>query len=349
MEKTLAEIAKIVEGELIGDGAIRITGLNGIKEANEGDLTFLAHFKYISLAKTTKASAILVSKDVKLPAKALIRTENPSIAFSKIASIYNKLDAHQIVGIHHTAVVADNALIGHNVAIGPYVVIDQKSQIGDNTTIQAGSYIGHQTIIGKNTFIYPNVTIRERIHIGNNVIIHSGSVIGSDGFGFEEMAGVQTKIPQIGTVVIEDDVEIGANVTIDRARFDKTIIGKGTKIDNLVQIAHNVIIGENCIIVSQVGISGSVHVGKGAKLAGQAGIAGHLSIGEGVIVAAQAGVTKSVPPHTVVSGYPATVHDKAKKINALLHRLPIYVQTIKDLKKQVEEVQTKIKDILKRN
>ena len=197
--------------------------------------------------------------------------------------------------------------------------------------------MGQHTKVGKDCIIYPHVSIRERITVGNRVIIHNGTVIGSDGFGFAKLRGIHHKIPQIGTVVIEDDVEIGANVTIDRARFDKTVIGRGTKIDNLVQIAHNVVIGENSIVVAQTGISGSTVVGKNVTLAGQAGLVGHIRIGDNAIVGAQAGVTKSVPPNSFVSGYPARPHQLAKRINAYIQKLPELFKKMSQLEKKVNK------------
>lgn len=344
MRKTLTEIAKIVDGELAGDGSVVITGLCGIKEAKSGDLTFVANPKYFPLTEKTLASALLVPRDFTAVAKPIIRTDDPSIAFVKIAALFleDNLLEH-FMGIHSTAIIAPDARLGENVSIGPYAVIESKATVADNTIIYSGCYVGRKVTIGKDCLIYPNVSMRERIQIGDRVIIHSGAVIGSDGFGFVNVKGMHQKIPQIGTVVIEDDVEIGANVTIDRARFDKTIVGRGTKIDNLVHIAHNVTIGENCIIVAQAGISGSVAIEKNAVLAGQAGIAGHLTIGQGAIVAAQAGVTKSVPAFTMVSGYPAKPHDTAKKVNACVQRLPEYIKTINDLGKRLWDLENEVK------
>ncbi|MCD6134039.1 MAG: UDP-3-O-(3-hydroxymyristoyl)glucosamine N-acyltransferase [Candidatus Omnitrophica bacterium] len=343
MKFTLSEIAKLVRGTVVGDATIVISGISGIKEARRGDITFLANPKYLSLAKTTKASAIItsleVNGDIKKP---LIKTDNPSLAFAKVVSLVapNSIQCPQ--GIHPTALIAEEVKLGENVAIGPYTIIEKGAVIGKGAIIYGGCYIGHYSRVGDNTLIYPHVSIRERVEIGKRVIIHSGTVIGSDGFGFATVKGVQKKIPQIGTVVIEDDVEIGANVTIDRARFDKTIIGRGTKIDNLVQIAHNVIVGENSIIVAQAGISGSTVIGNGTILAGQAGIVGHIQIGEGAIVAAQAGVTKSVPPNTKVSGYPAKPHEVAKRVNACVQRLPFLYKRVKELEAELE----KLKQIL---
>jgi len=344
MQKKLHDIAQYLHGQVQGDEDVVITGISGIKEAREGDITFVANVKYFSLIESTKASAIIAPRDTKAAGKNLVLVDNPSLAFAKIASFVLGEQEHQIKGIHPTVIIAKDAIIGKNVAIGAYTVIEPKAVIGDDTVIYSGCFIGHETSVGSQSLIYPNVTIRERITVGRRAIIHSGTVIGSDGFGFAAIEGVHHKIPQVGTVIIEDDVEIGANVTIDRARFDKTFIGQGTKIDNLVQIAHNVVIGRNCIIVSQAGISGSVEIKDGAILAGQAGIAGHLTIGEGAVVAAQAGVTKSVPAHVFVSGYPAKPHDKAKKVNAALQRLPEYIKTINELKSKVAALEERLKN-----
>ncbi|MCK5012499.1 MAG: UDP-3-O-(3-hydroxymyristoyl)glucosamine N-acyltransferase [Candidatus Omnitrophica bacterium] len=345
MKKTLAEIAKIVDGEVVGDKDLVITGLSGIQEAKEGDLTFLANSKYIPFCKKTKASAIITSRDIEIPGKPVVRTDNPSLAFTELISAVTEGSPHLAKGIHQAAVIAEDAIIGSNVAIGPCAIIESKATIGDNTIILGGSYVGHNTTIGAGCLIYPNVTIREHVTMGNHVIVHSGTVIGSDGFGYIQIDGIHKKIPQVGTVAIEDDVEIGANVAIDRARFDKTVIGRGSKIDNLVQIAHNVIMGENCIIISQVGISGSVNIGKGAILAGQAGVVGHVTIGEGSVVYAQSSVAKSVPAQTQVSGSPARFHSKAKRVYAYTQRLPQYVKAIEELEEKVKEIEKRLKDI----
>jgi len=342
MQKTLKEIAGIIDGEVVGDADIVITGLSGIKEAHEGDLTFLANPKYLPFIEKTQASAIITSREIKSASKAIIRTQDPSLAFTKILSSFAPCETNHPKGIHPTAILGRNVKLGKNVAIGPYAVVENDVLIGDDTVIYANTYIGHNASIGSNSLIYPNVSVRERVCIGNRVVIHSGTVIGSDGFGFATIKGLHHKIPQIGTVVIEDDVEIGSNVAIDRARFDKTLIGKGSKIDNLVQIAHNVVIGENSIIVAQAGISGSTIIGKNVTLAGQAGLVGHITVGDGATVAAQGGVTKSIPPNTLVSGYPAKPHDVARKVNACVQNLPKLYNTISELKKRVEELEKRI-------
>lgn len=341
MKKTIKEIAVIVDGEIVGDENTVVTGICGIKEAREGDLTFVANPRYLPLMNHTRASAIITSKDVKSAPKPIIRTENPSIAFAKMVSLIAPNEVKRPTGIHPTAVIGDKVRLGRNVAIQPYVVIEDNVEIKDNTILYAGVYIGHHTKIGMDCVVYPYVIIRERVVIGNRVIIHGGTVIGSDGFGFSTVKGVHQRIPQIGNVIIEDDVEIGANVTIDRARFDKTLIKKGTKIDNLVQIAHNVIVGENSIIVAQSGISGSTVIGRNVTLAGQSGVIGHISIGDNAVVAAQAGVTKSVPANACVSGYPAKQHNLAKRINACVQNLPDLYKKVKMLEEEVERLKTR--------
>ena len=343
LQKTLNEIAKLIDGKVVGNGDILITGVSGIKEAAEGDITFLANPKYGPLMDKTRAAAIITSAEAQKTSKPVILTENPSLAFAKIISMFMPDDAGHPQGIDYTVVMGKNVTLGKDVAIGAYVVIGDNVTIGDNAIIYAGCFIGHHTKIGSNTLIYPHVSIRERISIGSRVIIHSGTVIGSDGFGFATIKGSHHKIPQVGTVEIADDVEIGANVTIDRARFDKTVIGRGTKIDNLVQIAHNVVIGENSLIVAQVGISGSTILGNNVTLAGQAGLVGHITIGDNAIVTAQSGVAKSVPADIMVSGYPARPFMTTQRVNASLQNLPKLFELVKELKKKVEELEARLK------
>lgn len=342
MRKTLREIAKLIEGEVAGDDSIVISGFSGIKEGGPGDITFLANPKYAPLLNTTTASAVIISKDLPAPAsKTVIRVANPSLAFARIISLIVPAETKRLKGVHSSALLAKSVKLGKNVAIGPYTVIEDDAQIGDNTVIYSGCFIGCGAKIGTDTLIYPNVSVRERTLIGRRVIIHSGTVIGSDGFGFVTVNGKQHKIPQVGLVEIGDDVEIGANVTIDRARFDKTVIGRGTKIDNLVQIAHNVVIGENCLIVAQVGISGSTVIGNDVTLAGQAGLVGHITIGDGAIVTAQSGVSKSIPAGAMFSGYPARPFNETQKSHAYVHNLPKFFDLVKELKKKIEELENK--------
>lgn len=342
MRKTLTEIAEMIGGKVVGDEHLVVTGLSGIQEAVKGDLTFVANSKYLSLASETKASAVILPKGLELEGIPFIQTDNPSLAFARVAAECCPQKKLLLKGVHSSSVIADNARLPASVAVGPLAVIEEGVVIGEDTVIHAGCYIGMETKIGKGCVIYPNTTIREFTNIGDRVVVHSGTVIGCDGFGYEKSDGRHVKIPQIGIVEIHDDVEIGSNVTIDRARFNKTVIGKGTKIDNLVQIAHNVIIGEHCVIIAQVGISGSVKIEDGVILAGQAGVAGHLTIGANAVVGAQSGVTKSVPANTMVSGYPARAHDEARKQYAAAARLPEQLKVINDLKQRIEFLEKKI-------
>jgi len=339
MKLTLGEISRLVGGELSGDPGVVIVGISGIKEAKEGEITFLANTKYSPLLVTTQASAVITSKEITSSSKPIIRTDNPSLAFTKVAEVLLAYKVRHPAGIHQAAVISAQAILGKNVGVGACAVIEAGAQVGDNTVIYPGVYLGHDSRVGRDCLIYSNVSIRERVRIGDRVIIHSGAVLGSDGFGFADVGGVREKIPQLGTVVVEDDVEIGANVTIDRARFEKTLIGSGTKIDNLVQIAHNVITGKSCIIVAQAGISGSTILGERVIIAGQAGIAGHCKIGDKAIVSAQAGVTKDVPAGVQVSGYPAKPHAIAKRINAFVQGLPQLHKQIKALEQKICRLQ----------
>ncbi len=343
MQKTLAELAKIIQGEVSGDKSVVIKGLSAIEDAQEGDLTFVSNPKYFPLAEKTKASAIIAPRSLKIKHKNVLYADNPSFAFDQVLSVFSESEVWSIKGTHPTAIIAKDVILGKDVAIGAYVVIENSTVVGDKTVIHAGTFVGPKTKIGKNCLIYPNVTIREDSIIGNNVIIHSGTVIGSDGFGYEQVEGKHKKLAQIGCVVIEDDVEIGANVTIDRARFNKTFIGRGTKIDNLVQIAHNVSIGENCIIVAQVGISGSVIIERNCILAGQAGVAGHLRIKEGSVVTAKAGVIKDFPAKSKLTGHPARPHLQFMRMMANVDRIPLYIKRIAELEKKIQKLEGMIK------
>jgi UDP-3-O-[3-hydroxymyristoyl] glucosamine N-acyltransferase len=337
-----ADIAQLLKGELIGDGGILVSGYSGIKEAKKNDLTFLSNPKYEPLLLDTQAGVILVPRQIACPGKTIIRVDNPSLSFTQAVNhLLKDAPDYKPRGIHPTAVIAPGAKLARDVAVGAYTVIEDGTQIAEGCVLYANCYVGHETRLGQNCLIYPHVVLGEKISLGNRVIIHSGTVIGSDGYGYVTVDGKHMKIPQVGTVLVEDDVEIGANVTIDRARFDKTIIGEGTKIDNLVHIAHNVTIGKHCLIVGQVGISGSTRIGNYVVLAGQAGIVGHLEIGDGAIVAAQSGVSRSIKAGEQVFGSPAHPIKDAFRSNAHIQRLDKYVEMIRDLKKRVEELEKK--------
>ncbi len=344
MSKTLKEIASFVSGELLGDGAISVNGINGIQEAAIGELAFITNSKDEALIDSTNAACVIVPRDVKGPFnKPLIKVENPSIAFSRIIEYINPDSIPHPKGIHETALISKSAVLGNNVSIGPYVVISDKVSIGDNTTIYPFSYIGKKSKIGNGCLIYPHVIIRESISIGNKVTIHPSSVIGSDGFGYDtQRNGTHFKIPQLGTVVVEDDVEIGSCVTIDRARFNKTVIGKGSKIDNLCQIAHNVIIGPYCLIAAQTGISGSSVLGRNVVFGGQVGVADHIKVADFVMAGGKTGISKSfLKPKTVLFGYPARPVDKARDTIACVGLLPKLFERVKALEAKLKELEKK--------
>jgi UDP-3-O-[3-hydroxymyristoyl] glucosamine N-acyltransferase len=332
---TLQEIAKLCGGELNGNPACRITGAASLDEAVEGEIAFYNNPRYMPRLRKTRASAVFVPSDFSEETPvAQVRVADPSKAFEQVVIKLAPLPVAFVPGIHATAIVDRSAKIGARVSIQPHAVIEAGATIGDETVIGAGSYIGHETKIGSGSMIYPNVTIRERTIIGSRVIIHGGAVIGADGFGFEFVEGRYQKIPQIGIVQIDDDVEIGANTTIDRARFGRTWIQEGVKIDNLVQIAHNVTIGKNSIIAAQTGISGSTRVGQKVMMAGQVGVIGHLTIDDNTVIAAQSGISKDLPGGAWF-GSPAVPLPEAKRQIAWIHRLGKLFDRVKALEKKL--------------
>lgn len=337
----LKEIADLVQGKIAGDPAITITGVSSIREAQPGQITFLANPRYQADLEKTAASAVVVAKILKGLSIPMIVVENPYYAFARIVKFFYTLPYHPL-GVSKQAIIGTGVVMGKDVSIHPLAVIVDRARIGDRVTIYPGCYVGAETEVGEDSLIYPNVTIRERIQIGKRVIIHSGTVIGSDGFGFATHQGRHEKILQIGTVIIEDDVEIGSNVSVDRAALGKTVIKRGTKIDNLVQIAHNVVIGEDCLIVAQVGISGSTEIGHHVTLAGQVGLVGHIQIGDHVIVGAKSGVSNDLKSHSVVSGIPVMDHKTWLKTQAILPHLPEFRKRIMALEEKIKQLETRL-------
>lgn len=338
MRKTAREISELLGGELIGDGDVVVTRLTSILSAGKGDVTFLARSTYAARARASQASVIIVGRDWKEPLpQTLIRVENPSAAFQRLTEATAPPPVKFAPGIHPTAVIAPDATLGKGISVQPYAVIEPGAVIGDDTVIGAYVYVGHEVRIGQQCVIYPHVVIRDRCLVGSRVIMHSGVVIGADGFGYDSGPQGHKKIPQLGIVEIEDDVEIGANTTVDRARFDRTLIRQGAKLDNLVQIGHNCIVGRHSIICSQVGVSGSCVIGDFVILAGQVGLADHLNIGDGAIALAKSGLHQDVPPKGKVFGAVARPAMEEMKLEACKARLPELFSRVKQIEKRLGE------------
>lgn len=344
MKISIREIASLTGGKISGDESLEITNVAKIEEAKKGDLTFLYLPAYEKFFPETKASAIVVKTGFNKSRSDItyIECESPDRAFFNIVRTYFSPKVN-FNGIDPTAFVHPSAKLGTNVTLGKNVVISADCIIGDDTIILHNTTIMDKVSIGSNTVIHSNVSIRENSLIGNNVIIHNNSVIGSDGFGYSTNEnGEYLKIPQIGNVIIEDDVEIGSNVSVDRAAFGSTIIKQGCKIDNLVQIAHNVIVGEHTVISAQSGISGSTKVGKHCILAGQAGLVGHIELADKVVITAQSGVSKSITKPGYYLGSPVKDLKTAQKLNAHVHNLPNYVQKINELQEEIKKLKEKL-------
>ena len=339
---TVRSLAEHVGGTVLGDGAETVvSGINDLASAQSDQLSFFGNSKYEAQARASRAAAILVSpKDApKFPFTRIV-VESPSQAFGKIAELFAPPPIIDAPGIHPTAVVAPDAIIGEGASIQPHAVISAGVRIGVRAVVGANCFVGEQAAIGDDTRLYPLVTVRERCVIGARVILHSGVVIGADGFGydFDPKTGRHAKITHIGYVQIDDDVEIGANTTIDRGRFGRTHIGQGAKIDNLVMIAHNVTIGAHSIIVGQTGISGSTSLGRYVTLAGQVGLAGHLTVGDKAIVTAQSGINKDVPAGAILSGRHAMPARESLKLEALGRRLPELFERLKALEEKLKSL-----------
>lgn len=340
--KTLKEVADFLDGTIIGDETVAIYDIRGIEEAEEGDLTFIANPRYKSKLEETAASAVLVSPDIKESSRNLVVVENPYLALAKALSLFYP-EERDSVKVSKDAYIGEGAIIAEDVTVYPGVYVGRNARIERGVILYPGVFIGNHVVIDENSILYPNVTVYRRCRIGKRVVLHAGVVVGSDGFGFANPGKDNLKVPQVGIVEIDDDVEIGANTTIDRGSLGKTWIKKGTKIDNLVQIAHNVVIGENSIVVAQVGISGSSRLGKSVIIGGQAGLVGHIEVGDNVMVAAQSGVHDDVEPNQIISGSPHMSHRKWLRTQACIPKLPEMRNILKSLSKKIEELEEKIK------
>lgn len=336
MKKTLRELAEWLDGKIIGDEMIEVCGITGIDEAGPTDLTF-AVAPHLDRALSSKAAAVIIPANVDSYAKPAIRVANPRLAFTRLLTLFNPPPAIER-GVHPTAVLGANVRVSPDASVMAQVFIGDDVVIGAGTIVFPQSYVGPGSVIGQDCIVHPHVTLRDRTILGDRVIIQSGAVLGGDGFGYVTVDGEHLKVPQVGNVVIESDVEVGANTAIDRATTGSTIVRRGTKIDNLVHIAHNDIIGEHCFIVAQTGISGSVTVGDHVTLAGQTGTAGHINIGANSVFIGRAGITKDTPANYFGAGTPARPHAEWVREQVALHKLPAALKKIRELEKRLTEV-----------
>ncbi|HDS09147.1 MAG TPA: UDP-3-O-(3-hydroxymyristoyl)glucosamine N-acyltransferase [Firmicutes bacterium] len=337
----LSYLTELLSGELEGDPDLEISGIEDIREASGNSASFISNSKYEKYIYNTSAGVVIVKKgSPKVPGKNLILVEDPYRAVGILLNLFNDR-LISFSGISDRSYISPASELGDGVRVAPFAFIGRGVRIGSDTVIFPGVSIGDNSKVGSGCVIYSNVSIYDGIEIGDRVIIHSGTVIGSDGFGFVTEQGVNIKIPQIGKVIIEDDVEIGANVTIDRATFGVTRIKKGVKIDNLVQIAHNVEVGENSLLVAQSGLAGSSKLGKNVTVAAKAGISGHIEIGDNVKIGAKSGVMKSIPPNMTVSGFPSRPLNEELRVKASLRNLPGVFERINDLEKAVRKLEEK--------
>ncbi len=339
MELTVEQIAQLVGGTIHGNPTQKITGVNSLTDAAPGELGFARSPRYFDQLRASAASAVLATQAVPDAPMTIIAVAQPDLAFLQVLQQFSPAPAHPAVGIHSLASIADDAMVGDNVAIGPFVSVESGAVIGDNVVLYPHVHIGRHCRIGARTVLYPNVAVREYCEIGVRCIVHAGACIGSDGFGFAPLGGQWLKIPQTGTVCIGDDVEIGSNTCVDRATFGVTRIGSGTKIDNLVQIGHNVIIGEHCAIAGMAGIAGSARIGNCVRVGANAGIAGHLDIGDGATIGARAGVMRSVEKGRTVSGFPAIDHDMQRRVLVAQQRTPEMLRRLHKLEQRLKELE----------
>jgi UDP-3-O-[3-hydroxymyristoyl] glucosamine N-acyltransferase len=337
---TLSDIARAVDGRLIGPPDLAVAGASSLAEARGRDLSYIEHDRHLPAAIRSKAAAFVVNRELTGLKRPQIVAADAKYAFVRIVQqFFTNLYAAR--GVAAEVARGQDVQVGAGVSIWSFVTLGDRVRIGDRVTLYPGVFIGHDSVIGDDSILYPNVTVREHSSIGRRVIIHSGTVIGSDGFGYVQHGGRHHKVAQRGSVVVEDDVELGANVTVDRATYGQTLIKRGTKVDNLVQVAHNVRIGEHSLLVAQVGIAGSTTVGSGVMIGGQAGVADHLVIGDRVIIAARAAVNRSLTAGQIVSGAPAMPHDISIKAHAVIPRLPELRQHVRAVEQRVTALETR--------
>ena len=337
---TLKELADLLGAQLHGDPDLEVTGPASLGEATAGEISFLAQPRYASLLAGTKATAVVVAADLGVERQdiALLRTADPNAAFTKVVQAFAPESAITATGVHPSAFVDDSAQVDPSAFVGPLCSVAAGAKIAAGARLLAQVAVGENASVGADTVVHPGVVLYHDVQVGARCLLHAGAVLGSDGFGFEPTPGGWTKVPQCGTVVVEDDVELGANVTIDRARFGATRIGSGVKIDNLVHVAHNVIVGPNALLVAQVGVSGSTEVGPWAILGGQVGVAGHLNIGQGARVAGGSDVFTDVPPGVDFLGSPARPRMESLRAQAAARRIPKVIEEARSLRARLDEL-----------
>ncbi len=340
---SVSDIADTLNGTASGDLGRLISGVSGIEDASEKHITFVASKKYLGFIESTGAGCIVLDRGMEVDEdKTVIYVDNAYAALPKLLSMFYDTKPNYAKTVSEQAFVGNNVEFGSSVTVFPFAYIGNDCKVGSNTVVYPGVFIGDGASIGKNTTIYSNVSICHGVIIGDGVTVHSGAVIGGDGFGYVQEAEQSVKIPQVGNVILEDSVEVGANASIDRATIGSTVIGRGTKIDNLVQIAHNVELGEGCIIISQVGISGSTTLGKRVFLGGQVGVVGHITIGDYSQVAAKSGISKSIPAKSVWGGEVGQPIMKWKRSQAATKRIPDIQRDLKDLKEKIKELEARL-------
>lgn len=336
----LSELARAIGGQVTGAADTIISGVSSLEQAQPGDLAYVEGERFVKAALGSKAAAFVVAQSLAdLPRPQLV-IANPKYAFARLVQQFFTAP-YKARGVAQQITQGTGVQIGPDVSIWPFVTLGDRVRIGARVTLYPGVFIGDDSVVEDDSLLYPNVTVRERCTIGKRVIVHSGTVVGSDGFGYVQQEGRHHKIPQIGTVVIEDDVELGANVTVDRATFGRTLIKRGAKVDNLVQIAHNVTVGEHNILVAQVGIAGSTTLGSHVVVGGQAGLADHIQIGDQVMIAARSGVNRSLTGNQIVSGTPAMPHEISIKAQAVVPRLPELRQQVRELLQRVSALEAR--------
>jgi UDP-3-O-[3-hydroxymyristoyl] glucosamine N-acyltransferase len=335
---TLADLAEKLGGNLQGDPGIIVYGVAPLHTAGPDHVSFLANPRYTSQLEKTDAAGVIVSRKVEAAGLNLIRVEDPYLGFAVAMGLFYS-EPHKAMGISDNAFVHQEALIGDESSIHPFAVVCRGAKVGSRVTLMPGAYVGSEVTVGDDTTIHPNVVLEKGVLVGKNVIIHAGTVVGSDGFGFAREGDLHKKIIHAGTVRIEDDVEIGAGCTIDRAVMGETIIGKGSKLDNLVQVAHNVRMGRNCLLTGQTGLAGSVELGDSVAMGGQSGVSGHLKVGSGTIIFPKAGVLKDSPPGARLSGFPAIDDSTWKRSSAVFNKLDELRKRVASLERDLSKIQ----------